>query len=243
MNRIEDAKAKYHQYFETQKDFQAPQAQIDIDVDSNDVAHVHMAIEYNGTQCSLRSIQEKDIDDMYQHLSSQALVRAKYADGKTTSLEATTARVKTFTSRFRNKNSPTYLYSGFVVTDSQTDTFLGVVNLGVGIEAGTTEMAIMNRVECWSHPPGVGSSDNGIGTKVYTGIGTAETCALVQYAAQLKQRGYYINGHPLKAVVAFARVDNEGSWKSSAKAGLTLNCVEVLSHFGSDLRYRLRKEM
>lgn len=243
MNGIEDAKAKYLQYFETQRDFQAPQADIDIDIDSNGVAQVHMAIEYNGTQCSLQSIQEKDISDVYKYLNSQPQVRAKYADGNTTSLEATTARMNTFTSRFRNKNSPAYLYSGFVVSDSQTDMFLGVVNLGFGLEAGTTEMSVLNRTECWSRPPGASSGDSGIGTKVYAGIGTAEICALSQYAAQLKQRGYLINGHPLKAVTASARLDNEGSWKSCAKAGFVLERVEQVSRFGSCLRYFLRKEI
>ena len=243
MNSIESGKAKYLQYFEAHRDFQAPQAHIDIDIDSNGAARVQMAIEYNGTQCSLRSIEEKDIPDVYQYLNSQPLVRAKYADGNTASLEATTARVNTFISRFRNKNSPSYLYSGFVVSDSQTGTFLGVVNLGLGAGMGTAEMAILNRTECWSRPPGAGSDDSSIGTKAYSGIGTAETCALLQYAAELKQRGYLINGHPLTAVTASARLDNEASWKSCAKAGLTLERVEPLSRFGTDLRYRLRKEM
>ena len=243
MNRIDEAKAKYYQYFEGQKDFQAPQAHIDIDTDSDEGTRVHMEIEYKGTQYSLQSIQEKDINDLYKYINSQALVRAKFGNGNTTSLETTTARANTFISRFRNKDSPLYLYSGFIVSDSQTESFLGMVNLGSGVENGTAEMARLNRVECWSSPPSTGTGESGIDSKVYSGIGTAETCALLQYAAQLKEKGHHVRGHPLRAVVASARVDNEGSWKSNAKAGMILDSVAAQSSYGSDLRYYLRKEL
>ncbi|CAF1082935.1 unnamed protein product [Rotaria sordida] len=245
---IEDAKVKFNQYAETQKVFQAPQAEIHIETESDETTKVHMEIQYKGTQYSFESIQEKDINDIYYYLNSQPLVRAKFANGNTTSLEATTARVNTFVNRFRNKNSPLYLYSGFIVSDSQTETFLGVANLGSGVEAGTSEMARLNRVECWSRPPDAISTyavtdANTTNKKTYSGIGTAETCTLLQYAARLKQEGYQVNGHPLQAVVATARVDNEGSWKSNAKAGMTLYAVDVVSGYGSSLRYQLRKNM
>ena len=245
---IEEAKLKFNQYAESQKDFQSPQAHIHIDTESNDTTKVHMEVQYKGTQYSFESIQEKDMNDIYQYLNSQPSVRAKYADGSTKTMEATTARVNTFVSRFRNKNSPLYLYSGFVVSDSQTETFLGIATVGRGVEPGTSEMARLNRLECWSRPPDTVSTYaltdiNSIKGKTYSGIGTAETCTLLQYAALLKQQGYKIDGYPLKAVVATARVDNEGSWKSNAKAGMTLYTVDTGSHYGSRLRYQLRKNM
>ncbi|CAF1339106.1 unnamed protein product [Rotaria sordida] len=245
---IEDAKLKFNQYAETQKDFQAPQAHIHIETESDETTKVHMEVQYNGTQYYFESIQEKDTNDIYHYLNSQPLVRAKYANGNITSREATTARVNTLVGRFRNKNSPLYLYSGFVVSDSQTETFLGIACIGGGSEPGTSEMSRLNRVECWSHPPDVVSTYavtdvNTINKKIYSGIGTVETCTLLQYAARLKQEGYEVNGHSLHAVVSTARVDNESSWKSNAKAGMTLYAVDVISKHGSNLRYQLRKNM
>jgi len=245
---IKDAKLKYNQYFESQKDFEAPQAHIDIDTESNETTKVHIEVQYKGTQFYFESIQEKDINDIYRYLNSQPSVRAKFADGNTMSLEATTARVNTFVSRFRNKNSPLYLYSGFVVYDSQTETFLGIANIGSGTQIGTSEMSYLNRQECWSHPPDIVSTyvqtdHNNIKNKTYSGIGTVETCTLLQYATRLKQDGYQINGHPLIAVVATSRLDNEGSWKSAAKAGMKLYDVDVVSHYGTSVRYQLRKDI
>ncbi|CAF2674012.1 unnamed protein product [Rotaria sp. Silwood2] len=245
---IDDAKVKFNQYAETQKDFQAPQAHINIEIESNETTKVHMEVQYKGTQYYFESIQEKDINNIYHYLNSQPSVRAKYANGNIISLAATTARVNTLVNRFQNKNSPLYLYSGFVVSDSQTETFLGVVNLGGGSEPGTSEMARLNRIECWSRPPDAVSTyavtdANTINKKTYSGIGTVETCTLLQYAARLKQAGYEVNDHPLKAVVATARVENEGSWKSNAKAGMTLYDVNVVSGYGSNLRYQLRKNV
>jgi len=245
---IEEAKIKYNQYVETQKDFQTPQAHISIERESDETTKVHMEVQYKGIQYYFESIQEKDINDIYQYLNSQPSVREKYADGNTTSLQATTARVNTLVNRFRDKNSPLYLYSGFVVYDSQTETFLGVANLGGGPEIGTSEMAFLNRSECWSHPPDIiptysSTHLNNIREKTYSGIGTVETCTLLQYANRLKQDGYKVNGHTLKSVVATARIDNEGSWKTAAKAGMTLYAVDALSHHGTNLRYHLRKDI
>ncbi|CAF3344897.1 unnamed protein product [Rotaria sp. Silwood2] len=109
-------------------------------------------------------------------------------------------------------------------------------------------MARLNRLECWSRSPDTVSiyavtDANIINKKIYSGIGTAETCTLLQYVARLKQEGYEVNGHPLKAVVATARMDNEDPWKSNAKAGMTLYAVHVSSNYVSNIRYELRKKM
>ncbi|CAF1969207.1 unnamed protein product [Rotaria magnacalcarata] len=245
---IEDAKAKFNRYAEAQKGFQAPHAHIDIETEPDETTRVHMEVQHNGIQYCFESIKEKDVADVYHYLNSQPLVRKKFGDGNTLSLAATIARVNALVSRFRNKNSPLHLYSGFVVSDAQTETFLGIVNLGSGPEPGTSEIARLNRSEYWSHPPDVVSTyaimdSNIMNRKTYSGIGTVETCTLLQYAARLKQEGYKVNYHPLTAVVATARVDNEGSWKSNAKAGMILCDVDVFSSYGSHLRYQLRKNM
>ncbi|CAF2035334.1 unnamed protein product [Rotaria magnacalcarata] len=245
---IEDAKAKFNRYAEAQKGFQAPHAHIDIETEPDETTRVHMEVQHNGIQYCFESIKEKDVADVYHYLNSQPLVREKFGDGNTLSLAATTARVNALVSRFRNKNSPLHLYSGFVVSDAQTETFLGIVNLGSGPEPGTSEIARLNRSEYWSHPPDVVSTyaimdSNIMNRKTYSGIGTVETCTLLQYAARLKQEGYKVNYHPLTAVVATARVDNEGSWKSNAKAGMILCDVDVFSSYGSHLRYQLRKNI
>lgn len=236
---IENATIKYNEYAQTQKDFQIPQAHISIEEELDQTTKVFIQVQYKDTEYQFRSIEENDVNDIYQYLNSQPSVRSKYSDGTTVSLEATTTRVNTLARRFQDKNSPTYLYSGFIVSDLQTEMFLGLANIGVGPDAGISEMAFLNRSECWSRP----MNTNGSAQKVYSGVGTVETCTLLQYATRLKEKGYQIGGHPLKAVVAFARIDNEGSWKACAKAGMTLSTTEVVSHYGDNLRYQLRKDI
>lgn len=247
-DKIEDAKLKFNQYAQTQKDFQVPQAKIDIDTESNDTTKVYIEVPYNGTQYHFESIQEKDLDNIYRYLNSQPLVREKYSDGNVVSLEGTTTRVHTLVNRFRNKNSPLYLYSGFVVSDAETEMFLGIANLGNSSGNGISEMACMNRTECWSRPPDAITTyaivdGHAPPRKAYSGVGTVESCTLLQYATRLKQENYRINGYPLTAVVATVRLDNEASWKCKAKAGMTLYAVDTVSYYGSSLRYQLRKDI
>lgn len=247
---IEEAKRKFEQYSEAQKNFQAPQIHIEIDDESEDTTRVHMKTEFNGVQYKIESVQEKDVDNIYQYLNSQPLVREKYADGILPTRQQTNERMNTLMERFRDKKSPAYLYSAFVVSDGQTEDFLGFINLGVGIESGTAEMARLNRTECWSRPPSDTvrkytemTCQKGFGDKIYSGMGTVETCALIQYGAYLKKNDYKILGHPLRAIVATARVDNEGSWKSNAKAGMKLKSVNIVEHYGPCLRFCLQKEL
>ena len=247
---IAEAKVRFEEYSAAQKNFQIPHAHIEIDADCENATRVHMETEHNGVHYKFESIQEKDIDDVYRYLNSQPLVREKYADGIVSTRQQTTDRMNGLIERFRNKKSPVYLYIAFIVSDAQTENFLGFVNLGVGIEPGTAEMARLNRIECWSRPPSSAvqnyadvTSKTGLGDKVYSGMGTVETCTLLQYGAHLKKNGYKLYGHPLRAIVSTARIDNEGSWKSNAKAGMTLKSVNVVEHYGPCLRYCLQKEL
>jgi len=54
---------------------------------------------------------------------------------------------------------------------------------------------------------------------------------------------YTVNRHPLKAIFATARVDNEGSWKCSTKAGMTLYAVNIVDKYVADFHYQLRKNI
>ncbi|UJR07740.1 hypothetical protein I4U23_012024 [Adineta vaga] len=240
---IDAAKIKFNQYAASQMSFISPQAHISISIESNGMAHVHMDIEYNGIQYKFESVQEKDIDNVYTYLNSQPTVRAKYGNGNTCSLEATTSRIHLLIERFKNKDSPLYLYSGFIVSDSQTGTFLGLVTLGGGTEPGTAEISRLNREDCWNRSNNNSSNVDTDNRKIYSGVGTIETCVLLQYATRLKQNGYTVRGEPLKAVISTARLDNEGSWKSACKAGMILDTVDVFHHYGHTFRYLLRKTM
>ncbi|CAF1093365.1 unnamed protein product [Adineta ricciae] len=241
---IHAATNKFNQYAASQTYFIPPQAHISIDIESNELAKVYIDVEHNGNQYHFRSVEEKDIDDVHTYLNSQPAVRAKYSNGQICSLEQTTSRIRTLAGRFENRNSPLYLYSGFIVTDAETDMFIGMASLGKGTEPGTTEMARLNRTECWNHSSNNTTAGvNTIGRKIYSGVGTIEACALVQYATRLKQDGYTVDGHSLQAIVSTARTDNEASWKSACKAGMALDTVEVVERHGTSLRYLLRKNI
>ena len=235
---IEDAKSNYEIYFQNQKDFEKPRCDISIEEEIDGKTKVLIRVQYKDTDYQFRSIEENDVNDIYQYLNSQPSVREKYNDGNTISFQATKERVNTLVQRFRDKTSSTYLYSGFILSDFQTNMFIGLANIGIGPGQGISEIAFLNRSQCWSH-----YNNNNTVNKVYSGVGTVETCALLEYAKILKEKGYRLNGHPLEAVVAFSRIDNEGSWKACAKAGMRLHSIEVVDRYGNKLRYHLRKDI
>lgn len=72
-------------------------------------------------------------------------------------------------------------------------------------------------------------------------MGTAETCVLFQYADYLRAKSHTLKGKPLEGICATARVDNPGSWKSSAKLGFELIEIDSTPDYGPGLRYQLRK--
>jgi hypothetical protein len=60
----------------------------------------------------------------------------------------------------------------------------------------------------------------------------------------LKKKGYKILGAELGNATATARVDNDGSWMSNAKAGMKLrlkNGIDSNPDYGPELRYQLEK--
>ena len=135
-------------------------------------------------------------------------------------------------------------FSGFVVSDAEDSHFLGMCVLGGGSEPFTSEMAFLNRVESWSCPSAeiVQHFQLNTAEKPYRGVATTEVCTLLQYADALKQKGYFVNGKALEEVVMTARVDNPGSWKAAAKAGMVIKDMDTNPSYGPELRYQLRKK-
>lgn len=111
---------------------------------------------------------------------------------------------------------------------------------------GVAEMARLNRPLTRSHAP-TAAPTAAVATnpvKSYAGVGTAQVCTMLQYAALLKKKGYSVLGGELTTAIATARVDNEGSWKSNAKAGMKLklkNGIDSNPNYGPELRYQLEK--
>jgi hypothetical protein len=249
----------FEEYAAKQKGFVAPEAKIAFDDDAEknpDQVEVHIDVEYNGHRYHFESMKLKHLDVIYNNLHSQAKVREKFADTKTRDRAQTETQVTDLTYRFKRKdkdNQPKAPnpFSGFVVTDAETDKFLGMSILGGSTISGASEMARLNAVDAWSHAPeeivkeyapdSIKPKSNA--EPAYKGLGTAEVCTMLQYGAFLKKNGYQVLGKPLEAVVATARVDNPGSWMSNAKAGMTLRepFVDVNANFGPQLRFQLRK--
>lgn len=234
--RIEKLTEKYNLYVAKQKDFVAPVATISFD-DTSTPKHieVHMDVEYNNMKLHFESLKVKHTKELYEKLLSQESVFSKFADGKVYTAEETNERIKTLSGRFDERNP----YSGFRVTDAETDELLGMTIIRIGsVELGHAEMSRMNRTLAWSHSIKAGDSP----TKSYSGVGTAEVCTMLQYLALLKKKGYKIGDKTeLTAATATARGDNEGSWQSNVKAGMRLVKIDSNPEYGPELRYHLKK--
>lgn len=231
---ISSAKSIYNEYLLSQKDFSIPQCSISIEKDSNEKTKVYIDVSFNETQFHFRSIEYSDVENIYQHLNSNILVRQKLTNGNLLSRENTIKQVETLVQRFENDNSPLYLYSGLILEDFQTETFLGLAKLGDGPSPGSCEMGYVNRLESWS------DSNSLVNQKHYSGVATVEAFSLIQYAQRLKQDKYLCNGHELQSVVASARIDNPGSWKACAKGKMFLQDVGYCQQHGNQLRYQLK---
>ncbi len=247
----EKAIREYNAYKATQIGFVAPVA--DISIEKGDKrTEVTMDVEYNNTNFHFEAIKPEHAEVVYTYVNSQPLVRGKFAHGRTVDLPATTARVKQLSDRFDLKESgepvdpKLHLYGGFVVSDAENNTFLGMCNIGGSSVVDHAEMAFLNRVEAWSRLPSSEivrefELEDKPMPKQYRGTGTAETCVLLQYLGKLKQDGYKINGTEVTALDSTARLDNPGSWKSNAKAGMEVYDVDSNPSYGPELRYQLRK--
>lgn len=247
-----EAKIAYDAYTTLQKNlsFEMPKADISIDEDGENNTSVFINIEHKSINYKLSSMKPNDVYAVFCYLNSQPLVRAKYANGKTTTWQATKDRINTFYNRFDpSKNQDDlYLWSGFVAEDNDTNNFLGYANLGAGEKVGQTEMAYLNGVHTWSSAtPEIieqyEMADSAKLTKQYSGVATAEVSSLLQYAEFLKKKGRTIKNAEVLEVVATARIDNPGSWKACAKAGMDVTDIDANLNYGPDLRYQLRYKL
>ncbi len=220
---------------------------------NNECVDLHIDVEYQQTRLHFESIKLKHLEAVYTNLDSQPIVRSKFGDGKVRTLTQTTDKVKDLSGKYRVidkqcKPKGANPYSALIVTDADIDTFLGMTQFfEQGDPPGTAGIGRLNITDSWSHLPQeivkTYAGEKNPEYKTYKGLGTAETCTMLQYAKFLKDRKYKICGHDLEAVVATARIDNPGSWRSNAKAGMKCYGITSNPNYGPEPRYQLRKEI
>jgi hypothetical protein len=260
---IAKAKQLYNEYAVSQKGFKAPIAEISIETaPEGDSVEVHAGISYNGITLNFESIKKQHARLVYKYLFSQEIVRKKFATGLTMDEAPTYERVEVLSNRFalnelgEPKDKNLHLYGGFFVSNAESNEFLGICNSGANEKEGQAEIAFFNRQHTWSKPPVEIEEDyelvfkkgsgfiselrnNSKQSKKYSGVATAEILTMVQYSQFLRDKGYKIKGGNVDAVVMTARVDNPGSWKAAAKAGMEVNDVDQKPSYGPELRYQL----
>lgn len=248
---VEDAKRMYEEYRQTQEDFEFPEGNISVeDLPDERRVEVHMEVKYRDTDFEFISMKAEDSSILHS-LYGDPVVVEKFASGKPKTVQETENRVKQLSARFAFKEDHTpqdpqlHLQGGFLVSDAEEGTLLGICNLGGSGRPGQSEMAFLNHPESWSHPPAVHrilkeyevDPKRSKTIKQYSGVATTEVAMLTQYVAKLKLN---------KEVCMTARIDNPGSWKAGAKSNMRLNeelggGVDVNPTFGPDLRYQLIK--
>lgn len=244
----------YEFYMRSQLKFVAPTVHVSFENEGEGhTVDVHMDVAYKGTNFHLRSIKPEDHVWVYNHLNSQAMVRAKYADGKTPSADATQARVKTLATRFNlaecKDGSP--MRGGFMVLDADVDTDaedrLGICNSGKSGTKGRSEWALLFSAGAWSHKP-ESLADYLVPeaeklTKSYSGVATAAACSLAQYERALQAKGVLLDADPVTAVNAVGRIDNPGGWGALTHAGFVPYDVDANDSYGPHLRYQMELKL
>ncbi|MES2213117.1 MAG: GNAT family N-acetyltransferase [Pseudomonadota bacterium] len=235
----------FNEYAETQKYISLPVAHISFEEELDAKKfNVEIDVQYNGVDYHMRSLKPEDHENVYRFLNSQPAVREKFADKQTVSPLATKLRVKTLSDRFKaDFDDGCAMQGGFYVTDADTNDFLGMTDSGFSGDLGYPQIAFLFRPETWSHRPSIveGGSVASPPTlsREYKGIGTATVCTLLQYEKILKDKGTLINGSEIEGVHATAMIENPGSWKAMAKAGMTAYDVDANEKWGPELRYKL----
>jgi hypothetical protein len=211
---------------------------------------------YKGFIYKLESIEPKHTPEIFKYLNSQITVRGKYAHGNTISEDDTTKRVLALSAKFEldgngwPKDPNLYMYGGFVVYDAKDNSFLGMCSLEESDKTKyNVEMSYLNRPDARNSTFNQNAlqqyeiKESERLKKPYTGLGTAEVYAMIQYAKYLKEYKYQINGEDLEFVGATARVDNPGSWKAAAKAGMVAYDIDQNLNHSEDVRYQLRAKI
>lgn len=246
--RLIRLKEEYNNYvIASAKTYVPPIAHISID-STPKRDEVYIEASFEGIDYQFEFVQEQHIDDIYNHLDSDPVVRAKFGDGRIVTREHTSINNKTVRERFEkdqfgNPKDPNFhLYGGFVVKSEGQ--FLGLTTLARSSFKGAANLAARNRVIAWSHIPDEivkKYSEAGLQPKKYKGIATMETGVMLLYGQHLKKGGRKINGNTLEFIESTARVDNPGSWKALAKNGMQLKDISALKQFGPELRYHVQK--
>ena len=242
---------QYNEYKKQQAE--NPNPSIEIDINNEDCkTKVFITTSYKGFNYKIESIEPEHAPEVYKYLNGQPIVRAKYAHGKTITEDASNARINTLSARFeldeygKPKDPNLYMLGGFVVRDAEDDAFLGICNLGAGSIKCNSEIAYLNRPDAWNNEFNQEAmqqyepKEQARLQKSYNGLGAAEVYVLTQYAKHLKDNDYKINGEELEHVEAVARIDNPGSWKAAAKAGMEAYDVDQNLNYSEDLRYQLK---
>lgn len=146
----------------------------------------------------------------YCDLLGNGEVMAKFGTGEAWSIAQTTQRVNLWVDRWI-RNDP---FSSFSVSKNDDDKFIGHVVLGHGDESGQAELAYVFNKPYWSH---------GYGNETVTSV-------VNEYAAELHQRDYKIDGVTFSSMIATARDDNQPSSKILENAGMV--CIRDEIKYG-----------
>lgn len=141
----------------------------------------------------LRSIEANEEEyGRYSALFGDKTVMEKFATGKTETPQEIIRKIKeTWAHRWRERDP----YSGFAVFEKNTSEFLGHIELEHSAPGEAELIYLFNR-SIWGK-----------------GYGTEAALAIVEYARATIQKGYILDGKPLKRIVATARIDNIASNK------------------------------
>lgn len=238
----------FYSYKMGYSDFVPPVAKISYEHESLDTHRVDVNIDvtYNGTNIHMRSIKPEDHEVVQTYLNSQPLVRSKYANKETVDAETTKNRIKTLSDRFDPAvTDGCFMHGGFVVTDGETEEFLGMANSGFSGEKGTPEIAYLFRPDAWSCKPENIVTEYQLPhnskylKKGYKGVATAVVSSLVQYTQRLKEDKCTIKGEEITGMRATAMIDNQGSWKAMAKVGFEPYDLDANDAWGPEIRYQL----
>lgn len=124
----------------------------------------------------------------------------KFGTGEAWSVAKTEARMDLWISRW-NTHDP---FSSFAVSKNDDDTFLGHVVLGHGDQRGQSELAYVFNKPSWGKRYG----------------SEAVSSIVNEYAPELVQRGYQLEGEDFQSITATVRDDNEASFKILKNAGM-----------------------
>ena len=248
---IVEAMNLYHEYVRSQAGFEPPVAKISFEDSKPDTraVKVHIDVQYKDTEFNMRSVEPSDAADVYKYLTSQPLVCAKYATKQTSTFEATENRVKILADRFDPETPESkrglFMHGGFVVT-GENEEFLGMINTGTSGVQGFTEIGVRFRADAWSHTPETLDTEFNIKPderlkRTYPGDGTVSVCALWDYTRESAKRGYKLQGHDVTGMRAVCMIENQGGWKSQAKAGMLPRDVDVVESYGPEIRFQTHK--